>query len=342
MTVKERDFSIGIDVARALACFLVVVVHVSATDFIAFGPRWWPANFFDSIARIAVPVFFLITGALILVHDEPIWAFYKKRIGRVLPPLVVWSVVYAALYRAPGVTPADSFLNIVKGLSSGHLWYLYAIIGLYLSAPFLGKIYRASSLLEKRLFLAFWIFVNCIVPLFRPLLGSSYDLRVPYHLEMFIGYFGFLFMGAYLAERSDTDTSGLKVISYFFLFVFGSAMTMWLTYSFSIKVGRPVQIFYEYLSLFVVVSAASFFRLSLAVRAIPNKLGGVISLISVCSLGVYCIHPLVIECVERVFALEHRIGSTWLKIPIITVVVVMVSVVIVYFARKITIMRRIM
>ncbi|KHK61459.1 acyltransferase [Pseudomonas frederiksbergensis] len=341
MTVKERDFSVGIDVARALACLLVVVVHISATDFYAFGPRWWPANFFDSIARIAVPVFFLISGALVLVPEEPIGTFYKKRIGRVLPPLIVWSVVYAAVYRTPGVTPIDSLLNIIKGLSSGHLWYFYAIIGLYLSAPFLGKIYRASSLLEKRLFLLFWVFVNCGVPLFRPLLDSYYDPRAPYHLQMFIGYFGFLFMGAYLSERSVQKSSSLEVASYLFLFVFGCAMTMWLTYTFSFRVGQPVQTFYGYLSLFVVVAAAAFFKLSLMIMALPKNIGKIIALVSSCSLGVYCIHPLVIDGIESLFALEHRISSTWFKIPIVAFIVFVVSVVIVYFARKMAFMRRI-
>jgi len=341
MTIQKRDFSVGIDFARALACLLVVVVHISATDFYAFGPRWWPANFYDSIARIAVPVFFLISGALVLIRDEPICTFYKKRIGRVLPPLIVWSVVYAVAYPAPDVAAADSILNIIKGVSSGHLWYFYAIIGLYLSAPFLGKIYRASSLFEKRIFLLFWIFANCVIPLFRPLLDFYYDPRAIYHLEMFVGYFGFLFMGAYIFERSSIKSSAVEAIVCFIVFVLGCAMTMWLTYRFSFKAGQPVQTFYGYLSFFVVVAAAAFFKLSLMITAVPRGIGGVIALVSSCSLGVYCIHPLVIDGAEYLFSLESNVGSTWFKIPVIASVVFIISVILVHLARKIRFMQRI-
>jgi surface polysaccharide O-acyltransferase-like enzyme len=338
MSSKERSFSVGIDFARALACFLVVVVHLSASDFYLFGPRWWPANFYDSIARVAVPIFFLITGALVLVPEEKIGRFYKKRIGKVLLPLIVWSTIYALIYR--NASAVDSVVNILGGLSAGHLWYFYAIIGLYLSAPFLGKIYRNSNLNEKRLFLLFWFSCNCIVPFIQPFLDSNYDPRGPYHLQMFVGYFGFLFLGAYLSERCRDDVSTGWLLANGVGVVFGCGITMWLTYAFSVKAGRPIEAFYTYLSLFIVVAAVCLFNITLSIRKLPPVIGSIVNVISTCSLGIYCIHPLVIDVIGRLTGLESRITSTWLKIPIMTLAVFFVSLAVIYVLRKLPFTRR--
>lgn len=338
MSEKSKNFYVGLDVARVLACFLVVVVHLSATDFYLFGPKWWPANFYDSIARVAVPIFFLITGALILVPEQDIGKFYRKRIGKVLQPLILWSLVYAFIYKS--ATPLDSLIDILKGVSTGHLWYFYAIIGLYLSAPFLGKIYVNSNLLEKRIFLAFWLACNCLVPLIRPFLDSTYDPRAPYHLQMFMGYFGLLFLGAYMFERRSANATRKSFCINLFFVVFGSAMTMWLTYLFSVKAGHPVETFYTYLSLFIVVTAIAFFNLALSIRQLPKLVGRVVNLISGCSLGIYCIHPLIIDLVNKLTGLEGKVTSTWMKIPIMTLAVFVTSLVLVYMLRKVQFFRR--
>lgn len=77
----------GIDVARSIACFLVVLIHVSGFRFGQFGAGWWASNAYDSMARGSVTVFFMITGALLLGRQEEIGEFYKKRVTRIVPPI---------------------------------------------------------------------------------------------------------------------------------------------------------------------------------------------------------------------------------------------------------------
>ncbi len=62
--------------------------------------------------------------------------FFKKRALRILPPFVLWSVVYAFAWGEPVRNFKDLLLNF--NYAAGHLWFVYMIIGLYLVMPLLS------------------------------------------------------------------------------------------------------------------------------------------------------------------------------------------------------------
>ncbi|HZN48329.1 MAG TPA: acyltransferase family protein, partial [Ramlibacter sp.] len=56
---------------RVIACFMVIQLHVSAELFHRFAKQgWWAGNFYDSLVRACVPLFFMIAGATLLRRDE--------------------------------------------------------------------------------------------------------------------------------------------------------------------------------------------------------------------------------------------------------------------------------
>jgi surface polysaccharide O-acyltransferase-like enzyme len=67
---KEAGRDIGFDVIRVMASVMVVVIHVSASLFYRFEAGWVAANFYDSLSRSAVPLFFMISGALLVPRDS--------------------------------------------------------------------------------------------------------------------------------------------------------------------------------------------------------------------------------------------------------------------------------
>ena len=76
MNEKQNAFQkqqFGISFLRVLATFSVIVIHVSGPLVVKFGDislfDWHVANFFDSISRYAIPMFFIISGALLLDKD---------------------------------------------------------------------------------------------------------------------------------------------------------------------------------------------------------------------------------------------------------------------------------
>ncbi|GAB7265469.1 hypothetical protein DZS_24340 [Dickeya ananatis] len=75
-------------IARIVSTFAVIVLHISAytVSLAELGSlSWWAGNIYDSLTRWCVPVFVMISGALLLSPDknESLSFFYKKRMSRI-------------------------------------------------------------------------------------------------------------------------------------------------------------------------------------------------------------------------------------------------------------------
>src|SRR5207253_1791806 len=145
-----------IDGLRVAACFMVVLLHISAANIHEFGPKWWGANLWDSISRACVPLFFMISGATLLRKEEPLSQFMRKRAFRIMLPLLFWSAFYLWWLQYNGVDTGNWLVAILRGPTMFHLWYFYTIIGLYMFVPVIRKFYRHSTTQEKVWFLCVW------------------------------------------------------------------------------------------------------------------------------------------------------------------------------------------
>ena len=84
-----RSHVVWLDVVRFVAMFTVVCCH-SADPF-----NFYPGEAaYGSFLRPCVPLFVMITGALLLPLKDDTSVFYKKRISRVFWPFLIWSVLY--------------------------------------------------------------------------------------------------------------------------------------------------------------------------------------------------------------------------------------------------------
>ncbi|POR16914.1 hypothetical protein BWK58_15200, partial [Flavobacterium columnare] len=84
---------------RVLATFSVIFLHTSAEILYQYGKtsnaNWWIGNIYDSSVRFCVPIFLMISGALILSKDyKNITEYLKKRVLRIIFPFLFWSIVY--------------------------------------------------------------------------------------------------------------------------------------------------------------------------------------------------------------------------------------------------------
>ncbi len=146
-----------LDLARALAIALVVFTH--AHERAGIGNDLLKSVFY-SVDRLGVPLFFMISGGLVLpkIVDMDILAFYKRRVPQFLVLLFVWTVVtnlvkhwaegkdltqalLLSLTRTNGIFPADTG-------GATQMWFMYAIITLYLVAPFLARLLARLSKAE--------------------------------------------------------------------------------------------------------------------------------------------------------------------------------------------------
>lgn len=169
-----------IDMLRVIACCLVVISHCCdpfVGQFDSNKEAFLTGVFTGSFVRPCVPLFAMMTGVLLLPGSLGLADFYKKRIGRIVIPIVFWSITLPILFYAyfkyispdtvnPSIVMADhtdvatlkKFYTFVFNFNfdTVPLWYLYMLIGLYLIMPVLGTWIRQASQKDLLVFLRVW------------------------------------------------------------------------------------------------------------------------------------------------------------------------------------------
>jgi surface polysaccharide O-acyltransferase-like enzyme len=120
------------DHLRAVATLAVIVVHVSDAVVAQYGKIsneiWQIGNTANSLSRFCVPVFLMLTGALVLAKDYPLGVFFKRRMSRVVLPFLFWSLVYIVYEIIASSIPMQDIayftFDKLKNGASYHLWYI--------------------------------------------------------------------------------------------------------------------------------------------------------------------------------------------------------------------------
>ncbi len=150
----ERSRSIQyINGLRILAIYAVATAHVAIWLTMATPPfvfNWWLGCWLFYLGHFSIPVFVMVSGALLLDDSrrESAGQFYRRRMIRVGVPLMVWTVVYLLVRRFIDHEPL-SLGRIIQLILTGdpyyHLWFLYMIFGLYLITPALRTFVRCAT-----------------------------------------------------------------------------------------------------------------------------------------------------------------------------------------------------
>lgn len=252
------------NLCRVVAIYGVVLLHSCGAFFYQYGaiPKgdWLSANFLDSFVRCSVPLFVMLSGALLLKPDAPLVAFpsLARRISKVLFPLMAWSIVYLLFVSHHNGLPVD-WLSILKQPAMYHLWFAYMIIGIYLFLPVFQAIFEGiRNRLDIQIYLlVIWLLVTCL-PVYWPL-----PLFSLLQQNSFLGYGGYFLIGAVIATspRNRITTS-----IWLLIFLVSVLVTFGLTWKFSEHAGSPIEKAYLYFSPNVFVSAVAAFVLFTRVR----------------------------------------------------------------------------
>lgn len=162
---------IWIDWLRVTACFMVFIVH-STEPFYLGGEgsliltqsdAFW-SSFFDSAVRSCVPLFVIASSYLLFPIRQSTGKFFCRRAVRILIPFVFWTIIYAFVWGSP----AENFKNLLLNFNyaSGHLWFVYMLIGVYLLMPMLSPWAEKVEKKELLTYLGIWLFTT-IIPLIR-------------------------------------------------------------------------------------------------------------------------------------------------------------------------------
>lgn len=327
------------------------MIHVSATyvvrDIGSFN--FWIGNILDSIARIGVPIFVMISGKLMLDED---YEFSKKKLIEHISKMIIfflfWSGVYCLIFNVAYPIIKHKDINImyvigefIKGYY--HLWFVYLIIGLYLIVPLL----RLWVKNENKRYIEYFIILSIIFTYIIPqiiAIGSNYSMFFAYlndiieknlQLKYVGGYTTYFILGWYI---HNYDIKHKKII--YFLGTLGLIVSIIGTYILSASTGK-VQQMYENLSINVLFQSVAIFifikERFINKNDINNKL---VMNIARNSLVIYAIHVLIITIIYNVLE-KIKVDNAIIIIPIVFLLSFCISYIISVICSKISCLKKV-
>jgi len=318
---KEYSF----DVLRVIAMIMVIIIHVSNVYCRSFGfinsNSYIITLCFNTISRVSVPLFFMISGALLLDREFN----FKKYINRIIKYLVliiVWDIIYLIWeYFYLGETYDELYLLVISPYRA-HLWFLYSIIVIYMIQPILKFILDRANKVFKYILFILWISIG-VLSMYMPFFSTNFSL---------VSYIGFFIFGKYLYDYlKNNDLRKYNFIFVFMLILF-YAFSIYLNYKASIKFNMFYNLFFAYRTPFITFNSIIIFILvyNLFHNKKPNKIIGMFSSLS---LGVYLIHGIYLDVCFNVF--NYLSINVLLAIISFTIIIFILSILSVMLIKKV-------
>ncbi len=311
-----------LDILRVLAIFLVIFNHTGDRGYMLFVSEadsflYFPYMMASVFCKIAVPIFFMISGALLLPREESLKQLFAKRVLRMAVVLILVSVPYYVwLHRSQGIGIGRFFTYIYGSSASTSLWYLYSYIGLLLLLPFLRSMVRGMKQKDFIYLLIGHVVLVGVLPCLEYCLwGGSVTLNEAFSSVIFVSQnVFFALMGYYLEHVPDEKCCRKKTVAAAILFsIAAMVITCLMTYVQSVKTGvcstAQQEVFFN---SFICIPAMTVY---FAVKSLCSSYRGqgaekVMSVLGAAVFGVYLIEKIIRTLTDGVYTLlSPIIGS---------------------------------
>ena len=187
-----------LDILRVLACLLVILIHTPVRQYdIYYNTPSLAGAVYTVLVAVNCNLFFMITGALLLPVTMTTGRFIRRRLRVVLPPLVVWTVVYLLehIFLMHNFTPkllTSILFNPVEGL----LWYVYVLVVIYVTLQLVSKCIDAIGKRGVEVLLVLWA-LSSFIPYQHGVFieASQYSHNM---FGAFANYYGYVLLGYYM------------------------------------------------------------------------------------------------------------------------------------------------
>lgn len=211
------------DFLRIIAIWMVIYNHTVLNGYMLFTQEqgtfiFWVEEFFSIFIKVAVPLFWMMTGALLLAREENLRTLFHKRIFRFLLVLIVFTFLqYIYMQKMGKMEDSVNYFRWVYEYCDGvpAYWYLYAYLGYLFMLPLLRKIARGLSKIEfQYVFVGYTIFTG-LLPMFEFfLLKEQYHLREDFQIPLLTtSCIVFALMGYYIEYvKKEEEYSARKLL----------------------------------------------------------------------------------------------------------------------------------
>lgn len=338
-----------LDMLKIISCIAVVVIHVTAPGFKELNihtASWSIMTVFNILARFAVPVFVMVSGALFLNQDKDvnIKRLYKKNILHLAIIYIIWTLIYS-IYN---VYNKDLNVNVVSVLKDAilksyyHLWFIPMLIGIYICIPLLKPIV-ASGKKTIEYFLIIFVILKVIpttILLFK-FPYSSYIAAILNRIDVpMLSYIGYFVLGHYL-HTYELNSKQKRLV--YVLGIIATILGIVGTIAYSLHMDKAIETlcrefsittFIMSIAIFVVIKSL-FEKVNKNIKLSKDKnvkLDKLIIHVSNMSLGIYLTHALFRDILKNQIKISFT--NIW-YLPLNIIIVLVVSYIASYIISKI-------
>ncbi|HEX8993193.1 MAG TPA: acyltransferase family protein, partial [Anaerolineales bacterium] len=294
---------------------------------------------YGGIARVGVPLFFMLSGFLLLPRMESLRSFYGKRMLKIVVPFIAWSAIYISLECAskPGLCTRDYLLQyVLLKKSYFHLWFLYSLIAIYFIVPLLRLMVRPGA---GQTFLWYLIVLWVIFQPVRTLMDEFLHWDININAPLTTGFLPYFILGYLLGEMALTRR---RLVLAGLAFALGSLITVLGTYLLTRSTGEFNGYFYDYVTIGVMLATAGAFlllrRLSDVGFFATERFHSFMRWVAGSTFGVYLVHILVLGGLN-LLRINPFMGSAVWSILLVATLVFAIAFLIARLMQKIPIVR---
>lgn len=349
--MNNRNRDISLDILRIIACIMVVGIHTAMEGWYNISPRtytWTVLNFYDTLFRPGVPLFFLISGSLMLRKDKiDLKRIWQKNIFHLSQVYILWAAFYAVMTTGIQKTVADPkiIIEIVFGPNPQyHLWYLRTLINLYAIAPLLWVLVHGMDKNHFRYFLVLFFIFGLLkstvyeLPFLPAWLHEQINLFVEMDLVRYAAYF---MLGYFLTETDFFGKFSVRALGciYLITLIAAAVLNQWI----AVSDDWPTQALYGNFAIPVAIESFCLFlivRKRFANIQLSHDRKTWLGRLSASTLFVYLIHPFVIQRLQIYFHLYTTNYNVLFSVPLMVIFVFIFSSMVGMLLEKIPVLNR--
>lgn len=307
----NKPKKLHLELLRIIAIYFVVLTHTGKRGFTYYTTLEPSAGYFFAmlipvLCNIAVPLFYMISGATLMGKEETPGQVWRRRIPRFAAVLVLATAMMYGYYHLKNDVPlslGDFFKTLYTKNVIAPYWYLYSYLGFLILLPFLRRLIRGLSETEFRYLFGLYIIINGIIPMAQyRLSGGQWYLNSSLNLTVATGNLVIFPAAGFYLEKKELTWRQIGLLWAVALAAIGA--TVYMTHYKITLTGQlgegQVSTFYKSLCL---LPTAAVYATAKRLPKLPEKF---VTTVGGCTFGIYLIEQIVRERGYRVYDLMCR------------------------------------
>ncbi len=344
------------DALRAMAIIGIVFCHASIS-FVTQGinrPDFYIAAFFDCFRDFSIPIFVMLSGALLINRRDSLKDFFKKRLSRIFIPFVFWAVLYI-IYSAHVIDHGFSLsraIDIFFGTSSTigvAFWFIWMIVIVYFLIFIINQIIAFGSSKTDSFDRKFLLILTALSVIYIALADFNFINPMSSKIAYFTSFITYIIIGYFIANNGyvESRVSAKTLIAVTLLLSVG----LYFYYIFGFVVPRSVSanrfVYMSYFNLLLLVMSVSIFllfkylsKIQFAEKIENSNFGYLITMISQYSFGIYLCHYLILHMLKRRLVRFYAYQSPLIWIPTLVILTLVISLIVLFILNRIPVLKR--